>query len=144
MSTYIKGINHINLRPTHEKYDETIRFYCDVLGLKMTNFWHKDRNGFLSRNCFIDGGNGTTLEVCECETGTENAGIIQHLAFSVYDAKATLEMLKEKGYQMVTSSGAATEKYLNEVKVGNPEMHLLLGFVKSPSGEIVEFVQELD
>lgn len=144
MSPYIKGANHINLRPTHAKYDATIKLYCQDLGLKMTNFWNKDRNGFNSRNCFIDCGNGTTLEICECETGTEAAGVIQHFAFDVYNAKETLEMLKEKGYQIVSSNGQPTEKMLNEVRVGNPEMHLLLGFVKSPSGEIIEFVETLD
>lgn len=144
MSKYIKGMNHVNIRPSHASYDATIELYCDVLGLKMTNFWNKDRNGFNSRNCFIDCGNGTTIEVCESENGTDKAGIVQHFAFDVESAEETLTMLKEKGYPIVTSSGVPTDKMLNDVRVGNPEMHLLLGFIQSPSGEILEFVETLD
>lgn len=139
MSKFVKGAHHINLRPNHENYDGCIKFYTEDLGLEMTSFWNKMRGEFNSRNCFIDCGNGTLLEVCECETGTTDAGIIQHFSLEVESAKETMAHLKECGYTFANSKGQPSDDTIIDVTVGG--VHMNLFFVVSPSKELVEFLE---
>lgn len=139
----IKTIHHVNLRPSRNDYDETIKFYCDVLGMKMINSWLKDRGEFVSRNCYIDAGNNVLIEVCETAVENKKAGIIQHLALAVDDCDLTMKELKEKGYAIVNSKGLPSDDLYIDVAIGDPLIKCRTGFVLSPSGELVEFVQDL-
>ncbi|MDO4199090.1 MAG: VOC family protein [Erysipelotrichaceae bacterium] len=139
MSKYVKGAHHINLRPNHENYDACMKFYTEDLGLEMTSFWNKMRGDFNSRNCFIECGNGTTLEVCECETGTTDAGIIQHFSLEVNSVRELMTHLKEKGYTFSNSKGQPTDDSIIDATVCG--VHMNIFFVKSPSGELVEFLE---
>ena len=140
----IKTIHHINLRPSRNDYDKTLKFYVEDLGMKVINSWTKDRGDFVSRNCYIDAGEGVLIEVCETGVENKSAGIIQHFALLADDAKATLQELKDKGYEIVNSKGLPSEELTIDVVVGEPPIKSRLGFVKSPSGELVEILQDLD
>lgn len=140
----VKTIHHVNLRPSRNDYDAMLKFYCEDLGMKVINSWMKDRGSFVSRNCYIDAGNGVLLEACETDPENKKAGVIQHMALAVDDCKATMEELKAKGYQVVNSKGLPSEDLCIDVAVGDPLIKCRTGFVLSPSGELVEFVQDLD
>ena len=140
----VKGIHHINLRPYKDDYDKMLEFYCDVLGMKIYRSWTKQRGDFLSRNCYIEMEDGSLIEACETDVENRNPGIIQHLALASDDALKTVEMLKEKGYQVVNSKGQPSDTLTIDVGVGDPEVRCRTGFVLSPTGELVEFVQDLD
>jgi len=138
----IKGIHHINIRPSHDDYDKMIKFYVDDLGFKIVCSWLKDRNGFNSRNCFIDVGNAI-IEACETENGTKNSGIIQHFSFEVDDCDEVMTTLKDKGYEVVNSKGLPSDSLYVDVEFGEPTKKCRCGFVLSPSGELIEFYQGL-
>ena len=139
----VKTLHHINLRPSREDYDKTIKFYCEDLGMKTVNSWQKDRGEFISRNCYIDTGCGVLMEVCETAVENKKAGPIQHFALAVDDCNAVMTQLKEKGYVVANSKGQASETLTIDVAVGDPVIKCRTGFVLSPSGELVEFVQDL-
>ena len=139
----IKTVHHINLRPTKEDYDKTLKFYCEDLGMKLINSWQKDRGTFVSRNCYIDAGQGVLIEICETDVENKKAGIIQHFALYTDDAIATLQSLKDKGYQIVNSKGQPNDTLTIDVEIGDPVIKSRLGFVLSPSGELVEIIQDL-
>ena len=139
----VKGLHHINLRPSRDDYDAMIKFYCEDLGMKVINSWMKDRGTFVSRNCYIDTGDGTLIEACETDPANKNAGVIQHFALRVDDCEETMKYLKEKGYAIVNSKGKPSEELCIYVEVGNPLIKCKTGFVLSPSGELVEFVQDM-
>lgn len=140
----VKTIHHVNLRPFKNDYDAMLKFYCDDLGMKVINSWMKDRGTFVSRNCYIDAGNGVLIEACETDVENKKAGIIQHIALAVDDCKASMEELKAKGYKVVNSKGLESDQLYIDVAVGEPLIKCRTGFVLSPSGEIVEIIQDLD
>lgn len=139
----VKTIHHINLRPSRNDYDAMLKFYCEDLGMKVINSWMKDRVTFVSRNCFIDAGEGVLIEACETDPENKKAGVIQHLALYVDDCNGVMQMLKDKGYQVVNSKGQPSESLTIDVAVGDPVMKCRTGFILSPSGELVEFTQDL-
>lgn len=139
----IKTIHHINLRPSKNDYDATIKFYCEDLGMKMINSWTKLRGDFNSRNCFIDAGNGVLIEICESAVENKSQGIIQHYALYTDDATAILQSLKDKGYEICDSKGNVSENLTIDIEIGDPVIKSRLGFVKSPSGELVEIIEDL-
>lgn len=140
----IKTLHHVNLRPSRNDYDAMLKFYTEDLGMKVINSWKKDRGDFVSRNCFIDAGDNILIEACETSVENKKAGIIQHIAFGVDDVNKLLSELKEKGYQIVNSKGLPSAELSIDVSIGNPLIKCRTGFVLSPSGELVEFVQDLD
>ena len=139
----IKTVHHLNLRPSRQDYDKTLKFYCEDLGMKVINSWMKDRGTLISRNCYIDAGQGVLLEVCETDVENKKAGIIQHFALYTDDAKAVLQSLKDKGYEIVNSKGQPSADLTIDVAVGDPVIKSRLGFVLSPSGELIEIIQDL-
>ena len=139
----IKTVHHLNLRPSRQDYDKTLKFYCEDLGMKVINSWMKDRGTFISRNCYIDAGQGVLLEVCETDVENKKAGIIQHFALYTDDAIAVLQSLKDKGYEIVNSKGQPSGDLTIDVAVGDPVIKSRLGFVLSPSGELIEIIQDL-
>ena len=139
----VKTIHHINLRPSRNDYDAMLKFYCEDLGMKVINSWMKYRGSFVSRNCYIDAGNGILIEACETDPENKKAGVIQHMALAVDDCEAVISELKAKGYTVVNSKGQPSEDLCIEVAVGEPIIRCKTGFVLSPSGELVEFVQDL-
>ena len=139
----INGVHHVNLRPSRADYDACLKFYCEDLGMKVINSWEKDRGEFISRNCYIDTGCGILIEVCETAVENKKAGPIQHFALAVDDCKGVVSMLKDKGYLVVNSKGQESDTLTIDVAVGDPVIKCRTGFVLSPSGELVEFVQDL-
>lgn len=138
----INGIHHVNLRPSRNDYDACLKFYCEDLGLDIVNSWQKDRGDFVSRNCYVGIGSQILLEICETAVENKKAGPIQHIAFAVSDCNSLLQELKDKGYAIVNSKGLPSDSLSIDVSVGDPLISCRTGFVLSPSGELVEFVQD--
>lgn len=115
---FIKGIDHVALRAGD--VDTAIRFYCDGLGLTLKQ---KD-----DHNAMIATPDGVILEIFP---GTEqwDRGGITHICLNTYDVDAAFARALE--YGAVRSRPQDPEPYTYK--------DLRMAFVRSPSGEEVEF-----
>ncbi|MBD2095227.1 lactoylglutathione lyase [Trichocoleus sp. FACHB-591] len=121
---------HTMLRVGH--LEESLRFYCDILGMKLLR--RKDYPGGQFTLAFVGYGDEIDHTVIEL---THNWGVEQynlgdaygHIAIGVDDIYATCNTIKERGGKVVREPGP--------MKHGST----VIAFVEDPSGYKVELIQ---
>ena len=127
----IKGIHHIAIKANGvEKFEETIRFYNEILGLPVIRRW--ERPGMLC--AMVDTGSGI-LELfsnAECEP---QPGPLRHIAFEVENVEECIEAVRAAGYEITIEP--------KDVDIpSDPIYPIRVGFCIGAAGEEVEFFSE--
>ena len=86
----ITGMNHFNVLT--DDVDATRRFYCGILGLT-----EGERPPFKFDGLWLYAGGRPILHVSAARLPKDRAGVIDHIAFSTTDLKATVARLTEHG-----------------------------------------------
>ncbi|HZZ91033.1 MAG TPA: VOC family protein [Usitatibacter sp.] len=86
----IEGMNHFNVLT--DDVEATRRFYCDVLGLTKG-----ERPPFSFDGLWLYAGGRPILHVSARKLGAEREGVIDHIAFTCSDLRATTARLDESG-----------------------------------------------
>ena len=130
MSKLIKGIHHIELEcHTLENYEETVKFYKEVLGLEVLRSWGEgtDAGIMLSAgNCLIE---------IFAEGEKLPQGTIKHFAFATDDVAACLDAVRKAGYRVIREA-------MDHVIPSDPACPITFGFCIGPVGEVIEFLAE--
>jgi len=123
----IRKLEHIGI--WCKNMDESIRFYTEVLGMKLVDRVRIDADlelGFLA----FTGSEDVQLElISRGYEGQPDNGIVHHIAFTVNDIEAEVERLKELGIKMLDQTPRVI---LNGVKIA---------FFFGPDGERLEYFQ---
>jgi catechol 2,3-dioxygenase-like lactoylglutathione lyase family enzyme len=82
----IEGMNHFNVLT--DDVEATRRFYCDVLGLTKG-----ERPPFSFDGLWLYAGGRPILHVSKRALSTERVGVIDHIAFTATDLRATVRKL---------------------------------------------------
>ncbi len=122
----IKGIHHVALSTSAEKYPEVEKFYCTLLGFRKIRDW---KGGHM-----YDTGAGI-IEVLERNDPYTGIGSFQHLAFAVDSPDEIIEKVRSAGYEIRTEPRDVTI-------MSEPPLPIRLAFCYGPMGEIVEFFAE--
>ena len=86
----ITGMNHFNVLT--DDVDATRRFYCGILGLV-----EGERPPLNFDGLWLYAGGRPILHVSAARLPKDRAGVIDHIAFSTTDLKATVARLNEHG-----------------------------------------------
>ena len=109
----IKGIHHVAIKANGvEKFEETIRFYNEILGLPIVRRWEK--GGALC--AMLDTGSGI-LELfsnAECEP---ELGPLRHIAFNVESVDDCIEAVRAAGYEITVDEFIDKAKKIHGDKV---------------------------
>jgi len=128
----IKGIHHLSLRCKDlEKYNETVHFYKDILGLEV--FKEFEMNG--SPVMMLNSGGGCIEVFADAKTDMPT-GIIQHFALKTDDVEACVEATQKAGYKI---TDMPTDYVIKDKKADYP---IKFAFCVGPVGEILEFFAE--
>ncbi len=128
MSNWIDGVHHIALKPTAEQYEETVRFYTQLLGLEIKRSWGDPQRPNLMISC----GDNSCLEILSSETPAPRGGALDHLAFATTKVDQLIERVREAGYEI------AVEPKDTDA-IGAP---IHIAFCYGPMGEYLEFFWE--
>ena len=123
----VQGLNHVSLHVPGEKYESTIAFYRDVLGLRPVRL--QDNAAFLS--C----GN-TVVEILDGGEDSEKGGSLEHIAFDVEDVDGMIRQCEEAGCPV-------TMRPKVHVFPGKEPYRVYIAFILGPAGEEVEFFRDL-
>lgn len=92
----INGFHHVALKcASEEKFEETIRFYCDVLGMTVVRNWGEGAG----RGIMISTGGGL-MEIFAEGCAGERTGSVNHFALATQDVDACLKAVREAGYEI--------------------------------------------
>ena len=97
----IQGMNHFNVLT--DDVDATRRFYIDVIGLT-----EGERPDLGFDGAWLYAGGRPILHVSKARLPGERAGVIDHMAFSATDLKATVAKLNKLGVKHVLRQQAGT------------------------------------
>jgi catechol 2,3-dioxygenase-like lactoylglutathione lyase family enzyme len=97
----IRGMNHFNVLT--DDVEKTRRFYVDVIGLTEGS---RPELGF--PGTWLYAGGEPILHVSQAKLPRERAGVIDHMAFTATDLKATVARLKEHGVEHVVRQQVGT------------------------------------
>ena len=98
----ITGLNHFNVLT--DDVEATRRFYADVIGLEEGE---RPPLGFPGIWFYVEG--RPILHVSAAKLSDNRAGVIDHMAFSATDLKATLARLQAKGVKYVLRQQEGTK-----------------------------------
>ncbi len=122
------GFHHISI--TTHKMAESLRFYCDVLGMPI----EKDMMIGERRLVQLTIGDGTLVELsdptAENKTLAPSPLPLNHFGLVVDDLKAAVECVRAAGYPITVEPRQMTGS-----------IEAWLAFVKGPNGESIEFMQ---
>jgi glyoxylase I family protein len=128
----VKGIHHLSLRCKNlEKYNETINFYKNILGL--TVFKEFELNDFPVT--MLDTGAGI-IEVFSDAKIDMPTGIVQHFALKTDDVDTCINAVQKAGYKITEMP---KDYIINDKKGDYP---IKFAFCIGPVGEILEFFCE--
>jgi glyoxylase I family protein len=97
--TMIKGIDHVAIVVSN--VDRSIKFYSEVLGLKVH---HDGRKEGGRKKSFLGTKSVTLVALTEDEDRGKERGVVQgvaHVAFRVDDAEKVSKVLKERGVEFI-------------------------------------------
>lgn len=126
--------HHIALQTSN--FEKSLKFYTEGLGFEVFKTFTASTG---KKVALIDIGEGSYFELFSDgevkEDKRDYAGRYFHLALKVDDAKAAYERALEYG-------GEEMEKAPREMELPtNPPMPVVIGFIKGPDGEELEFFQ---
>ena len=97
----IEGMNHFNVLT--DDVGATRRFYVDVIGLT-----EGERPPLGFPGLWLYAGGRPILHVSSARLPEQRAGVIDHMAFSATDLKATVARLKQKGVKFSLNQQVGT------------------------------------
>lgn len=92
----IKGVHHIAVKPTAEKYQETVDFYTQLLGMEVKMSWGDPERPCLMVSC----GDNTCMEILNAEAEIPAGGPLVHIAFATDQVDEITEAVRKAGYQI--------------------------------------------
>ncbi len=127
----IKGIHHAALKCADlEKFQETVHFYRDVLGLPVLRCWgNEEKAGIM-----FDTGDGL-IEIFASGSAGYTTGSVNHFALATDDADACIAAVRQAGYTI-----AVEPKDI--IIASQPPFPARIAFAIGPCGEEIEFFQE--
>ena len=127
----IKGIHHAALKCADlEKFQETVHFYRDVLGLPVLRRWgNEEKAGIM-----FDTGDGL-IEIFASGSAGYTTGSVNHFARATDDADACIAAVRQAGYTI-----AVEPKDI--IIASQPPFPARIAFAIGPCGEEIEFFQE--
>ncbi len=126
----ISGFHHTAIRSA--RFDESVRFYTEVLGLKIKITWGGDGN----RAAMIDAGDGNYVEVFErSEPAPPVESTILHFALRTDDCAAMTETVRAAGMQITMEPKEVT------IDSSAGPVPVKISFFKGPDGEVVELFE---
>ena len=120
----IKGLHHISMKcQNEEEYRKVRHFYTEILRLSVI------------KECdtctLLDTGSGI-VEIFRNGKETLGKGVIRHVAFSVDDVRACVNVVARAGYEVFIAP--------KEIQIGNdPAFPATIAFCRGPLGEEIEF-----
>lgn len=130
MEKLITGIHHVCLKPwSNEKFQETIHFYRDILGMEVVRQWGD------GAGCMLWAGNAL-MEIFNNGEGEKPTGSVNHFALATHDVAACVEAVRSAGYPITAE--------MKEVTIpAEKPFPLRCAFCVGPVGEEIEFFTEL-
>lgn len=123
----IKGIHHVAMKCCNaEEYEETIRFYRDILELPVIRTW--DTGTMFDTGCGL-------VEIFNDGDAQLEKGTIRHFAFATDHVDDCVKAVKEAGYEVFMEP-------IDIVIESKPEYPARIAFCKGPLGEEIEFFEE--
>ena len=127
----IKGIHHVSMKCSKgAQYEEVVRFYHDVLGLKIARIWG-DRNA--PEGIMFDTGSGI-IEVFTNKEDNADTGIIRHFAFAADDVDRCISAVRNAGYEVFMEPKDVIIR-------SDPPLNARVAFCYGPLREQIEFFQ---
>ncbi len=125
----IKGVHHIALLTSVEKFDKTVALYKETLGLEVVRSWGEGN----AKGIMISCGDNTVLEIMSKEeTAKEPDGVFAHIAFEVDEVDALVETVRNAGYEVTMEPTDVTIK-------SEPPYPIRVAFFRGEMNEHVEF-----
>jgi catechol 2,3-dioxygenase-like lactoylglutathione lyase family enzyme len=123
------GIHHVGLQTN--KFDETYKFYTEILGFKEAALWQKDGK----RAVTLDTGDGNCFEIFETDLEfPKGKTAIKHIALRTSRCIEVLERVRAAGMEIIMEP---TDIVINSA-VPIPAR---IAFFKGPDGEEIELFQ---
>jgi len=123
----VKGIHHVCLKTnSEEKYQETIKFYTEVLDGIMLRHW--------DGACHIDLG-GQVLEIFNSANDLPETGSIRHYSIGTDNVDGCVEVVRKAGYKV-------TVEPRDVVLPSETPLPARIAFVVGPCNEEIEFFDE--
>ena len=130
MKSWISGIHHIALNCGGiDKFNETISFYQNTLGLTPVRRWGEGLNAA----AMLSTGDGILEIFADGEPLPQ--GTIQHFAFRTSDPDACVSAVRNAGYSI-------TVEPKDVIIASEPPFPVRIAFCKGPIGEVIEFFHE--
>lgn len=98
MSSKIKGVHHIAVKPTAQQYAKTVDFYTRLLGLEVVKSWGDPEHPCLMVSC----GDNSCMEILPQEDSftCPPQGPLAHLAFATDKVDELVEAIRKEGYEI--------------------------------------------
>ena len=127
----IKGIHHAALKCADlKKFEETVHFYRDVLGLPVLRRWgNGEKEGIM-----FDTGDGL-IEIFASGSAGHTTGSVNHFALATDDTDACIAAVRKAGYTIAVEPKDITI-------ASQPPLPARIAFAVGPCGEEIEFFQE--
>ena len=127
----IYGIHHAALKCCGAaEFEETVRFYRDVLGLTVKRTWGQGTDA----GAMLDTGSGL-MEIFANGEKRLPQGAVRHIAFAVSDVDSLVAAIRAAGYEIQVEPK-------DIVIASEPEFPARIAFCIGPVGEQIELFQE--
>lgn len=125
----ITGIHHVALTVKPDKFDETIKFYTEILGMEIFRAWGEGDG----RMAMVSTGDNSVMEImCRDDADNTNAGPMPHIAFSTDAVDELVESVRKAGYEI-------TKEPMDLEISSVPPMPVRIAFCYGPAHEEIEF-----
>jgi glyoxylase I family protein len=126
----ICGFHHVAMRVSD--LDAAVRFYTEVLGLKLKRCWGEGAK----RGVMIDVGRDSYIEIfADGPEGERPDGHWVHIALACSDTASAIERVRAAGFPVTMES--------KDISIpSQPPLPARIAFFKGPAGEVVEFFEE--
>jgi catechol 2,3-dioxygenase-like lactoylglutathione lyase family enzyme len=123
------GLHHITIQT--RDWEASLHLYQEVLGMQVVAEFGPDDG----RMMLLDVGDGSHIELIAPKADTpavdSSADPLVHLALATPDAAASIEPVREAGYEVTMEP--------KDVSLGG--LDATVAFFKGPNGEVIEFFQ---
>ena len=131
MEKLISGMHHVALECENEQiYRETVRFYNEVLGLRIVRQWEDDEG----TGSMLSAGDAL-IEIFDHTDHIRGKGSVCHFALQTENVDACVKAVKVAGYKILSIPK-------NEDIPSEPVYQIRYAFCQGPVGEEIEFFEE--
>lgn len=123
----IQGIHHVALKPNAEHFDETMKFYTELLELSVVRQWGDERYPCT----MISTGDNSCVEILPIlsDDALPNEGRFAHLALATQQVDECIARVRAQGYPVTIEP--------KDVELSG--LQARIAFCTGACGEIVEF-----